>query len=402
MGSETEDVIRQGAVEWIARYERTCKPDRNFGGPREACGDEFVVRCVAAGLNPMREKVTAYPAPSGPHWGLVWIPALETLIQRCEATGHLTGIEESTRVREDRKVIVIADVTRLVVPPPAAKELGVLERHFRSEGNVEQWHMQCGVGKKADGTTYPKGDFWASNPENMAANAVLRRALLRAFPDVLQGMGDAEADDRDAVETGPVGPGPEARARLAEAQTSPTVGQGQAADAARTALAAARAPTEKTAAPAAGAPKSAPPPARRAAAPVAVAPSSSEVPWDDGPADPILAAAAEAGLTAEDLDAFLARWDGKALATLAESDRKILLERILPRRPATAWQVHELEDLRKAFLAGGRPTEAWDGLVRTVTADVAPPMHDWTAKWVTQDQAAAIIPAAENAVREAA
>lgn len=369
---------------WLNRYNATCAATKTFADERQHCGLEFIERCQRAGLNPMIEAVTAYPAydDKAGVWKLVFIPALETLYKRAKMTGHLGGVRSFTRVREDKRIMVIAEVTRLVVYPPHLNVTPV-ERLFSAEGDVVEWTAQCG-----------RSPFWKSNPSNQCMNAMERRALLRAFPDVLCDMSEwSDLDDAAPREEGDAprstGPAPKPSDDMGAAARAVL----QGATAKPVTQAATQPTTQAVAAPTG-------PTAQQSTGPTAATPTAQPT----GPTlDTELATVtAAAGLTSDDLVAFLTRWDGKTLATMGDADRSMLISRILPRKPATRAQFEELTILRDAYLALPHHAEDWDQLCKAATEKLEFPLPQWAPRLLLQSQAVAIMALAEGLVRAGA
>ena len=388
--------IREAAIEWLNAYNDTCASGKDMlpDGPRAGCGWEFIRRCERAALNPLEEDVTAYPAYNDKTgvWSLVWIPALQTLLRRAESTGLLMGIRRSSRVREDRVVIVWAEVVRLYVPSPGAQALGVTPeaREFYVEGRVDQWQAQVG-----------RSPFWKANPEHMAGNAVLRAALMEAFPDVLDGFGEDAPDASEVTEV----PAPAAGIPPVSDRATPAEANVAARSVLDQARQRAKDRTAASAAPAAPSAPVTPPPASAPAAPAAPAarPVAGPAAAQAAPASTELdAKVAAAGLTPADADDLCLRWKGVVLADLSPADLATFQGRVLPRCPATKAQVQELQRLHAAWMSldpqGGAKT--WNALCHQASGSGM----DWmeACVYVTQREALAIIELAEPAIREAA
>ena len=366
MNETTPDPIEAACIAWLNNYNDTARDGRDMrsDGPRANCGHEFIRRCKAAGLNPGLEDVTAYPSGGG----LVFIPALQTMLRRAKETGHLTGIVQGSRVREDKKIVAWAEVHRWIVPPTGLQKAGVhiTERTFKVEGTVDGWNKQCGG----------RSPFWQNNPEHMTGNAILRCALLRAFPDVLQEFRES-AEDADW--DGPILPRPAAPASLAAVGSGSATTE-QAADVARARLAEARQKPAVIVAPVAVAPVVAPPVATES---------------------PAIQAGAAVGLSAGDLDALAHRWKGKPLDELTEADVDMLIKRFLPNRPATMIQTEEVQTLHSAYMATeGRTEDDWLAIIATAGEQLGARVA-WfdDCKYLTQPQAELLIEMVESAVR---
>lgn len=343
--TERQQQIREAAIEWLHRYNDVAPDKARFDGPRHHLGDVFIERCIGMNLNPLEEQVTAYPSFSTKTNALtlVFIPALQTLRARAQQTGTYLGCVLSTYQRADKALICRAEVLRLV---------GSNVAKFGAEGNIEQWKAQVG-----------KSPFWSSNPENQTANAMERRALMMAFPDVLR---EFEAEEYSAANDD------SAPARQPEPprQIATTT---DLAESARAALAEGRrqAQQQNKVTPT---PVQAPEPAPEPATPAA---------------DDIYGLAKSCGLSRSDLEHVAKRIYGKGVEGLDDKAREQLTTRVLPKRPATQEQWEEVEGLRAEYCrtVSNKP-EDWNALVG----------FSYVPKWLLQSQVMQCAKAAMSAL----
>lgn len=374
--AERRDAILAGCRAWIADYNGRAKADYQFAAERAHLAVDLAARCLRAGLNPLEERITARPQydKKAGAWGLVFIAEIETLLSRASQTGRYVSHRTYTRIREDKRLLAVAEVAHLYTPP-ASTGLAPSIVVSSDEGDIGEWKAMVGGASS----------FWSSNPTHMAELAVLRATLKRIFPDLLSGEGEVDGDDGANGDDSQAAPTPAQQNAAREAATSPAgATPTQAAGAARAALNGERqkarepAPAE----PPAPAPDPAPP------APLAAAPApTTQAAPSDRHAD--LLECAPGGFTAGDLEELAQGGFRCDVASLSEAQLTQLRSEILPRGPVTVRVRADVVARREAFLTAGGDAAGWLAHCRAV----ARPDFRWHPTWLWADDAAKILAA---------